>query len=260
MASPIDAVIGELQGLVANTLRGPIAPSRIGYFASLYLRVTCTIREKIGTGYFDDDDRMERLDAAFAARYLAAIKAFLGHEPTLQVGWATALQAASQSSLLVVQQLLLSMNPHVNLDLAQAAVDTCPGALLAPLRGDFMKITAVLEGIIPTAVSEIGRLSPLIGILNFLDEHGEIEVLNFAMSKARNAAWAWATQLNLLPPAERQADISMMNRIIAALGQKIVSPGFVLERVTALVKSFESSDTAAIIRVLDNGNPTLVLP
>lgn len=258
--NPLDAVIGELESLVANTLGGLVAPIRIGYFASLYLRVTCTIRERMGTGYFDDDARMERLDAAFAARYLAAVKAFMSHEPTLEAGWATALQATGESSLLVVQQLLLSMNPHINLDLAQAAVDTCPGPLLAPLHDDFMKITAVLEGIIPTTVSEIGSLSPLIGMLNYFDEHGEVEVLNFGMSEARNAAWAWATRLNVLPPNGRQGEISIMNQAIAALGQKIRDPGFVLGRAVDFVKSFESNDAAAIIGVLNSGNPTLVLP
>lgn len=258
--SPIDAVIAELQALVSQTLTGPIAPSRIGYFASLYLRVTCTIKSKIGTGYFDDDARMERLDADFASRYLAAVKAFLAGDPPLQAGWETALQATGQSSLIVVQQLLLSMNPHINLDLAQAAVATCPGPALAPLHDDFMKITTVLGEIIPTVVAEIGTLSPLIGLLNYLDSNGEFEVLNFSMTEARNASWAWANLLNAIDANQRQLEVARMNGFIATLGSKIVSPGLILQKAVDIVKMCETDNVPKIIQTLNNGNPMLAMP
>jgi len=65
---PIDGVIDQLTDVIKWSLT---QPSRIGYFASLYLRITSAIGSKIGTGYFADDARMEALDAAFATRYLA---------------------------------------------------------------------------------------------------------------------------------------------------------------------------------------------
>jgi hypothetical protein len=258
--NPIDGVVEELERLVAWAQTGPQAPSRIGFFASLYLRVTTTIKSRLGTGFFDDDARMESLDAAFAERYLTAVKQYLAKDPALGAGWSIALDATTRSDLIVVQHLLLAMNPHINFDLALAAVATCPGPLLAPLHDDFIKITDVLAGIVPTVVSEIGSCSPMVGMLNFLDESGEIQVLNFSMSEARTAAWTWATQLNGLAPAQQPAEIARVHALVAHLSGLILSPGAVLQIGVDLVRSFESKDVAGIIRTLDNGNQVHLLP
>jgi hypothetical protein len=257
---PIDEVIEDLERLVAWARTGPQAPSRVGFFASLYLRVTATIRSRLGTGYFEDDARMEKLDAAFAARYLTAVQQYLAKDPALGAGWAIALDATARTDLLVVQHLLLAMNPHINFDLALAAAATCPGPLLAPLHDDFMKITEVLAGIVPTVVSEIGSCSPMMGMLNFLDESGEIQVLNFSMSAARDAAWAWATQLNGLAPAQQPAEAARVHAVVAHLSGLILSPGLVLQAGVDLVRRFESQDVAGVIQTLDNGNPVHIIP
>ncbi len=67
--NPIDDVIAKLDAIIAESHS---TPSRAGYFAALYRRVTATVRDNIGKGYFDDDIRMEKLDVAFAGRYLDA--------------------------------------------------------------------------------------------------------------------------------------------------------------------------------------------
>ena len=46
--------------------------SRLGYFAALYRAVTVSVKEKLGTGFFDDDARLERVGVAFANRYFEA--------------------------------------------------------------------------------------------------------------------------------------------------------------------------------------------
>jgi len=259
-ANPIDGVVEELERVVAWAQTGPAAPSRIGFFASLYLRVTDTVRSLLGTGTFDDDARMEQFDAAFAGRYLTAVRQHLANDPAVAPVWSIAFAAAARTDLIVVQHLLLGMNAHINFDLAQAAVATCPGPLLAPLRGDFLKITDVLAGIVPTVVSEIGACSPMLGMLNFLDQRGEIQVLNFSMARAREAAWAWATRLNGLAPEQQPAEIAAASALVAHLAGLIVSPGPILQIGVDLVRRFESQDVAAVIGILDNGNPVHLLP
>ena len=258
--SPIDGVIEELEGLVAWAQAGPPGPSRIGFFASLYLRVTNTVKSRLGTGYFDDDARMERLDANFAERYLTAVRQYRAQDPAIAAGWSIAFDATTRTDLIVVQHLLLGVNQHINFDLAQAAVATCPGPQLEPLRADFMKITDLIAGIVPTVVSEIGSCSPMIGMLNFLDESGEIQVLNFSMAEARGAAWSWATRLNGLAAAELPAEVARMSALVARLAGLIVSPGAVLQIAVDLVRRFESSDVAGVIRTLNNGNPVHLMP
>jgi len=259
-ANPIDGVVEELERVVAWAQTGPQAPSRIGFFASLYLRVTNTVRSLLGTGHFDDDARMERFDAGFAERYLIALRQHLANDPAVTPAWAIAFDAAARTDLILVQHLLLGMNAHINFDLAQAAAAACTGPLLAPLRDDFLKITDVLAGIVPTVVSEIGSCSPMLGMLNFLDESGEIQVLNFSMARARSAAWAWAIRLNALAPAEQPGEIARASAAVAHLASRIVSPGPILQAGVDLVRRFESSDVAAVIQTMDNGNPVHVLP
>lgn len=256
---PINDVIAQLSKVVDWSLNGPQSPNRLGYFAALYLRVTAAVREKIGTGYFQDDARMEHLDAVFADRYLTAIDHYATGQNDVPPAWLMAFQQGVRSDLIIVQQLLLGMNVHINLDLAVAAVRSCPGPALAPLHDDFMKITDLLAGIVPTVIAELGSLSPLMGLLNFLDENGEIEVLNFSMNAARTASWALATHLNTLTQLEQDAEIARMNIVVQEIGNRIVSPGFILQRIVNLVHASESHDVAAIIQALNSGNPLLTL-
>lgn len=46
--------------------------SRLGYFAALYRAVTVNVKERLGTGFFHDDARLEQVGVVFANRYFAA--------------------------------------------------------------------------------------------------------------------------------------------------------------------------------------------
>ena len=255
--NPIDNVIAELHSLIRWTLT---QPSRIGFFASLYLRVTQTIRSKIGAGFFDDDARMQTLDAAFANRYLSAVQQFRSNDPALPKSWAVALNAANRTNLLVVQHLLLSMNPHINIDLAAAAAQTCPGNSIAALRGDFDKVNSILASIVPTVLSELGSLSPFLHLLSDLSEDGETTLINFSLVTARDASWAMAQKLAALPASAQEQVIADENTLNAVLGNAIRSPGLVISGVLDIIRQSEVQDVARIIQVLDSGNPLTPRP
>ena len=247
--NPIDGVISELKQLIGWTLT---QPSRIGYFASLYLRVTNTIRSKIGTGHFDDDARMELLDAAFASRYLSAVQQFRSQDPALPKAWAVALNATSQENLIIVQHLLLSMNPHINIDLAIAGAKTCPGNSIKSLQGDFNRINAILASVVPTVISEIDALSPYLHLLADLAQDGETSIIDFNLIAARDASWAMAQKLAYLSSSEQEDVIAGENVPIAAVGQAIVSPGFIVSEVLNTIRSAEVKDVVQIINTLNS--------
>jgi len=249
--NPIDGVIGELRSLIDWALA---QPSRIGYFASLYLRVTETIRSKIGTGYFDDDSRMAMLDAAFASRYLSAVQQFRSQDPALPKAWGVALDATNRNGLIIVQHLLLSMNPHINIDLAVAAARTCPGSSIAALQGDFDKINDILASVVPTVISEIGVLSPYLHLLADLSEDAETSIINFSLVAARDASWAMTQKLALLPASAQEEAIALENVPIADLGKGIIDPGFVGSGVVDIIGAAEVKDVSQAIRTLDSGN------
>jgi hypothetical protein len=250
--NPIDGVITRLKEIISWSLH---QRSRIGYFAALYLRITNGIRSKMGTGYFDDDKRMQLLDAAFAGRYLSAVDQFRAQDPALPAAWAVAFQATTQQKLIIVQHLLLAMNPHINIDLAVAAARTCPGEAISGLHGDFMKINGILTGAVTTVITEIDDLSPFLHLLADLAESDEIGIIDFGLVAARDASWAQAKMLAVLSMGEQEKVIATENAGIAVLSQKILAPGLIGEDVLGIIGSAEVKDVVQIITRLDSADP-----
>lgn len=128
MQPRIDDIIRDLESVMQTCMA---ENSRAGYFAALYHRVTCRIREGIARREFEDNARMERLDVLFALRYLQAWNTWrAGGRPA--ASWQVAFGAAAGANTVVMQHLLLGINAHINLDLGIAAAETMRGY---PLQG-----------------------------------------------------------------------------------------------------------------------------
>src|SRR5262245_7464543 len=117
--------------------------SRLGYFPALYRKVTIAVRDGIRRGVYDDAQRMERFDVAFANRYLDAFAAFRSGA-SLSSSWRLAFDSAADFWPIVLQHLLLGMNAHINLDLGIAAAATMRGHDLESIHADFDRINIVL--------------------------------------------------------------------------------------------------------------------
>src|SRR5882757_3705318 len=122
-ATTINEVIDALQTIITDSIA---TNNRAGYFAALYYKVTAAVRDGIAKGQFENGPRMEKFDVIFANRYLDALTAWKNHQP-LSDSWRVAFETAERSSPLVLQQLLLGMNAHINLDLGIAAVEVSNG-------------------------------------------------------------------------------------------------------------------------------------
>jgi hypothetical protein len=73
MADPAETLDGVIERLNEIIEQSKSNQSRLGYFAALYRKVTCRVKECIEEGnYFDNNERMEKLDVIFASRYLTA--------------------------------------------------------------------------------------------------------------------------------------------------------------------------------------------
>ena len=79
-AETIDEIIERITEIVDEAKEDR---SRIGYFPALYRKVTIRVKQGIEEGFFDDGERMERLDVIFARRYLDAFDEYRsGGTPT----------------------------------------------------------------------------------------------------------------------------------------------------------------------------------
>jgi len=246
---PIDPVLVEMDAIVDQCLA---QASRAGYFAALYRRVTRTVRSKIGTGYFDDDARMEVFDATFAGRYLAAYEGWRAGT-LISACWQVAFAAVANPSLILLQNLLAGMNAHINYDLGIATAEVAgslPG--LDSLHGDFDKINDLLASLVPAVFSELSGLSPLIHLLEDLDEPGEEKLVSRVLDLARDFSWLLANELVILKdlPDRQQTLLAMKDQEVSWLGQRVLSPGGVVEKIVHVVWIPESKDVRKNIEVL----------
>ena len=72
-AETIDELILQLEEVINTSIK---TKSRLGYFAALYHKVTCRVREGILKNEFEDNKRMELLDVLFGNRYLEALELY----------------------------------------------------------------------------------------------------------------------------------------------------------------------------------------
>jgi hypothetical protein len=164
-AQNIDEVIARLTDIIDISRQ---EPSRLGYFAALYRKVTISVKEGIQAGRFENGARMERLDVNFANRYLEAYELQRkGEVPT--ASWQVSFEAAGHRRPLILQHLLLGINAHINLDLGIAAVETSHGDQLASLKHDFDLINRLLAELVQPVQDKIGEVSPWIGFLDRID-------------------------------------------------------------------------------------------
>lgn len=243
----IDAVLLRLDEVIFNCRKDA---SRLGFFAALYRNVTIKVKEGIAAGNFDDNQRMERLDVVFANRYLAALESFAAGQP-LSKCWRTAFQTAGNYWPLIIQQLLVGTNAHINFDLGIAAAQVAPGAALPALRADFDRINNIIGGLVLKVRTDVESLSPWIKFLDRLAPAAEDKLINFSLNKARASAWLVAQLINSTPPAKLGTKLSVLDDGVAMLGALIVSPkGWLVDLGLRGIRLRESNDVPHIIDVL----------
>jgi len=222
--------------------------SRIGYFAILYRQVTRRVRDGILAGEFEDNPRMEVLDVLFAKRFIDAYELWKsGSKPT--ESWRLAFEASKSSGNLVLQQLFLGINAHINLDLGIAASETMQGKALAGIQGDFNKINAVLAELVDGVKTNISTVSPIFGWLIPLAKGKDEMLLNFSIQLARDGAWKYAGEYHADP--DKNFQIQDRDRNISKLAQKLINPGKLLAFIIKIVAFAEWKSVSRTMDQLD---------
>jgi hypothetical protein len=227
--------------------------SRLGYFAALYRRVTCAVRDGIAQGSFDNGPLMEQLDVVFASRYLDALESY-------QTGgiasrsWVVAFQGCDDADLLILQQLLAGMNAHINLDLGIAAAQVSPGAQLPQLKADFDEINSVLASLVGIVEAEIADVSPLLGDLEKIGLRDETSLVNFDITAARDAAWLTSQRLANEPSVLHESTIDALDLAISLEGGAILYP-LIGGDGLKIIQQAETKDVRRVIEILSQTGP-----
>jgi hypothetical protein len=215
-----------------------------GYFPALYTRVMADVAEGIGTGKFDDDERMERLAVAFAGYYLRARNGEIPRPRCWQATW----DVAGDPKLVIVQHLLLGINAHVNHDLAQAVVEVAPdtGGLDAA-RSDFDSMNDVLANAFDAIIDDLDRVSRWSGEVAAC---GGGRLFNFSLRVARAQAWDAAERLHALDENGRRAYVAELDRLVSVLAYLITRPALVVAIPMWLARRLEERDPQVVTRTL----------
>ena len=239
-AQTIDEVIAILEQIIETS---KAQESTLGYFAALYQKVTIHVKEKLGTGYFDDDKRMEQLDVVFANRYLEAYFDYTQGKSTTR-SWKTTFDATGDNSLIVLQHLLLGMNAHINLDLGIAVSELTTKSTIDDLHSDFNKINDILNSLVEEVQNDLAKIWPtLLAILKFFNKVDDF-LIRFSMIAARDGAWKFANGLVKTQPDKRENLILARDQKIADIA-RIITPRGIIERIIF-----------KIIRLGEKGSPS----
>jgi hypothetical protein len=245
-ATTIAEVISQLDDIIEWSISNK---SRIGYFATLYRRMTVAVQQGIINNIFQDGKRMEQLDVDFANRFFFAWNAYSNKQPCSSA-WTLAFDACDNSGLIVLQHLILGINTHINLDLCIASSECCPGDKIYDLESDFNKINEVIATQSQLVQDTLCKIWFPLKVLNDIGNKQEKAVLNFSIETARSCSWANAIVLAHIDGQMKNQQISIIDNTVVDLGKKIINPGFWMNLILKPVLLMESKDVSKIIGLL----------
>lgn len=244
----INDIITQIDTIVQHCKQ---TKSRAGYFAALYKRMTIAVRDGIKNDAFEDSERMEKLDIIFASRYLDAYNAFTNNT-VCSTSWKYAFDGCVNEQLTVIQQLVLGINTHINLDLAIAAATVAPGSAINGLEKDFNTINTVISSLFNDVQKCLEDVWMPMKLLRRVATAQQTDaVLNFSIGAARKASWASALLLANMNEEQKHLYIHQMDNTVYNLAQKIINPGGPAMFALKLVRRTEFSDVAHTINLID---------
>jgi Family of unknown function (DUF5995) len=166
-------------------------------FLTLYGVVSSEMREQVARNAFLDSRWVHRYAVAFANLYREALEAYeAGRIDDVPKAWRLCFDAARAGSGLVLQDLLLGVNAHVNNDLPLALTRISIDPDREQRRRDHDAVNAVLAAVMQRAVERLTALyAPGFAALD--QGAGELdEMLSlFSLEVARDSAWESALSL-----------------------------------------------------------------
>lgn len=243
----IEEIIDSLEQIIKTSKE---TENPLGYFAALYQKVTITIKDKLGTDYFDDDTRMEKLDVTFASRYLKAYADYQEGKP-ISKSWEVAFVAAKDERYIVLQHLLFGMNAHINLDLGIAAAEITNPSTIASLESDFNKINVILGELTNEVQEDLAKIWPkLLWILKFFKKTDDY-IVNFGMNIARESAWKFANELVVKDGDERQNKMDEKDEKVAGYGKLLKGKGWIERAIIGVIRRREIGSVKEKIEALE---------
>ena len=249
IAKTLDEVIIHLDNIVKESKNHK---NRAGYFAALYYKVTVKVKEGIDKGQFSNGSSLANLDITFANRYFDAYQRWKNGEP-LSRSWKVAFDNCEKPSRLVLQQLLLGMNAHINFDLGIATVEVAKGDIDS-YKNDYDAINIILSSLTYGIINKLNVISPLLSTLGFSGTSSNFMLIQFSMGNARDGSWCFAEKLSGLygDQAAYSKLIEERDAEITVLGDSLTKTSGILSFGLWLIHLFELKNVNKIIEILSD--------
>ena len=244
--SRFESIPDVIAGLTALEARLYAAKDRRAVFASAYLTMTREIAARVSGREFNDPDWVNAYTVAFANLYRAAFHAFeVGSVLEVPSPWRTAFETAAAARGLIIQDMLLGMNAHINHDLSLALVEASIDTSREAKRADHFAVNEAIRHAVNAVQESIAaRYGRVFGIVDNLLRRVDEDVAVLSIEKARLNAWTSALSLaDARDDSERQAvleSIADRSDVIAGLillptrrGSLVFRLRRIVERVSA---------------------------
>lgn len=188
---------------------------RRSMFLTLYGVVSRAMREKVRAGAFEDNAWVERYAVAFADLYRVALERYeSGRLDDVPTAWRIGFDAARAGNGLLLQDVLLGVNAHVNHDLPLALHSVSIDPDRAARYRDHSAVNQVLASVTEDATERLAALyAP--GLRTMDEVAGQIDELvsGFSLQIGRESAWESAVAL---ANARNDAERALATRLLSA--------------------------------------------
>lgn len=223
--------------------------SPAGYFACTYRATTAQVLRNVQQKKFEDNARMIKMDVDFAMRYIDAWDAYKRQKRCTNA-WYLAFEATQNNQLLILQHIFLGMNAHINLDLGISAASVMPYRKINPLRNDFNRINAVIASINQNVQECLSEIFYPVGLLDHVTNGKDNAVLDFAISKAREASWTTAIITSNTPKFLRESVIGIVDYAASRVATQILNPKLLSSSLAKELRKCENADVSKNIEIL----------
>ena len=195
-----DAVEAQMQSLIE---KWEVSSDQRSIFLKCYLMMTQNMHLAIQLEEFRDPAWVDRLVDHFATFYFTALEAFEREPASAPPVWQIAHQAARNSEVLALQNLLLGVNAHINYDLVLALVDMLNPEWVELSDGqrddryvDYCRVNEVIGSTIDTVQDQV--LEPAMPGMDLIDKlFGPVDekLISVLLTDWREKVWHHAEQL-----------------------------------------------------------------
>lgn len=245
VATPFDSVTDARERLTALERLLREREDGRARFLTVYARVTEAVDRRIDAGAFEDPDWVGAYLVTFAEQYRAALVAYeRGDLERVPRPWQLSFDAAVGSETLVLQDVLLGVNAHVNYDLA-LTLDAVGVHPRAARRRDHRAINGTLAALVDVQQDRLADRYAA-GVADIDAAFGRLDEAFAALTlrEGRRNAWRAAVLLDAgrRVPGLRRGVRWLLATTATGAARGILAPGHSPALLTALREVEDGTD------------------